>query len=110
MLPFNTALELLNTYGNFPETRQEQVALLRSVGYRSLRGGGPLAYCKEEQVRAVAHRLLEDAERVVRQEVRYVIDQIAREDRAQFLYEIFNIPEDQREDISPAELEERLLE
>ena len=107
---FNTALELLETYRHFPATRGEQVALLRSVGYRSLRGGGPLAKCKDEQIRAVAHRVLEDAEKNICKEVRQTRDEMAREEYWLSLYATFNIPEDQREDISPAELEKRLLE
>ena len=105
-----TALKILDTYNHFPETRKQQITFLRERGYSSLRGGGLLLECKDEQVRAVVHRVMEEAEQVISEEVQYHRRQMASEEYWQSLYERFNIPEEQREDVSPAELEEMLLE
>ncbi|MBI2666140.1 hypothetical protein HYX13_00860 [Candidatus Woesearchaeota archaeon] len=110
MVSFDTALRLLDTYKTFPETRTQQVELLQSIGYHYLRGGVHLSRCKDKQVRAVAYRVFKDADKVVLEEVHFLKSQIAREEYWNSLYDNFNIPEEQREDIFPADLEEMLLE
>ena len=107
MFCFDEALDVLNRYSSFPETREKQAALLRSRGYRCLRGGGLIVECKDKQVRAVAHRVMEEAERIFFEEVKR--ERMTEEYYCR-LYSTFNIPDSQREDVAPAELEKMLLE
>lgn len=109
----NTALEILDRYREFPKKRKEQIVLLRDVvGYEGLKGGGKFPLPEDKQVRAVAHRVMEKAGKVVRAEVKYARDEMAREEYWSSMYNRFNIQEEEREEYgsSPAELEEMLLE
>ncbi len=112
MIPFDTALELLDRYRTFPQEREDQIKFLRSIGYEGLKGGGKFPHPRKEQLRAVVYRVLEEAEQVVRDEVQYARDQMAMDDYWNSLYDGFNIPEDEREECgySPADLERMMTE
>lgn len=108
--------EKILKFGGIPRTREEQEALIRTRGYTSLRNSPnskPLYQCSDNQIYAVACKLYEEAERV--KEIRPTswsgrLAKIAERDQAEFLYDIFNIPSEQREYVCPSELEARLLE
>ncbi|GEM_PF-6430850 len=98
-------------FGRIPPRREDQVKLLEAAGYTQLRRK-PLASCGDSQIFTATQRIYHQATEVYRakqEKLRLDLDQVTR-DYARRLYETFNIPESQRNQISPSELEQQLLD
>lgn len=108
-------------YQGVPLTRPDQEDLIRRIYPAGrVRGGRPLAQCDDPQVYRFAERLYRKAMELNGQPVppprprqpRYDPHQLAQVQRdwQNRLYEMFNIPPDQRDQVNPTDLEARLLE
>ncbi|MBU0459716.1 MAG: hypothetical protein KKH52_03670 [Nanoarchaeota archaeon] len=104
------ALEI-RTITNFPRERVDQEEIIQKImGYSKLRGR-PLDECSDAQIYTVAKRLYEQAyQPAPRESFGASLLKQVRVDYANHLYEIFNIPEEERAETDPAELEAILLE
>lgn len=109
----NQAYQILD-YQRVPEKREEQIGLIRVIGYTHLRGGGILSRCSDRQLLRVSERLFREAERMVQAELSAQVQEI-REEEDVFLYHAFlcnsfNIPEPERELYTICKLEELLMQ
>ena len=111
-MDIETAEKILE-YGRVPTQAHELIELIQDAGYSKLRGR-PLTACPSKQLYAVANRLYQEARSTpstIRDaELQEFQAQEWETDWAENLYEMFNIPQNQRDEISPQELEARLLE
>lgn len=109
---FDQAYQILD-YCVIPEKREDRIKLIRIMGYKRLRGGNLLPDCHDRQLRRVAERLFRKAEQEVRQYWDSVDETIRNEEMLEnhqnSLYEMFNIPEEQRDSVTASELEARIL-
>lgn len=107
------ALNILN-YQKAPTTVDDQIALIRVMKYRTLRGGGPIERCSDQQISRVAKRLFRQAEQVVTTYWEKIAQEENIEERTTeyhtSLCDTFNIPEEQQPDTSIEELERRLFD
>ena len=105
-MEYEVATKMRELYPVFPKNRAGQLALI--VQYNQLTQnevvelhGKPIFECPNPQIYAVAINLYKQAHHWEEQE--------CAKNWEDNLYDIFNIPKEQREEISPSELEERLL-
>ena len=107
----NQAYQILD-YGIIPRNREEQISLIRIMGYTRLRGGNLLQECPDRQLRRVAERLFRKAEKKAHLELNTCLKEMQDEENAAkyhaFLCEIFNIPEELRDTVTISQLEEEL--
>tara|TARA_Y100000310_G_C20673945_1_gene811796 strand:+ start:2579 stop:2914 length:336 start_codon:yes stop_codon:yes gene_type:complete len=106
------AYQLLR-YNNFPSTKAEQIKFLKDVkGYTQLHNK-PLERCSDKQIWIVAkkyHNQRGEALEMYDSFRREMMVKECSESWGRHLYDIFNIPEDEREMISASDLEQRLLD
>lgn len=108
-------------YGTVPRQRQEQIGLIKIMGYTRMRGGRLLSECPDQQLYQVAGRLFREAENMVLAELNAQTREMSEEEGLirypkflvqyhAFLCDLFNIPESQRENHSINELEAQLMQ
>tara|TARA_Y100000034_G_C6678973_1_gene298385 strand:+ start:205 stop:564 length:360 start_codon:yes stop_codon:yes gene_type:complete len=110
----------IRNFNDFPKTRADQEVILRNImGYSKLRDR-PLEICSDGQIYMVARRLYDQAhqpertkqttKRTKKPDLFYArLVRVAERDYAHTLYDIFNIPEAERDQIEPESLEAELL-
>ena len=106
---YQQALRLRN-HGEPYVAREDQINFLQEVyGPTAQFNERPLGICSDQQLYAIVKRLYErEAPKVIEEEKWRRIKRV-KNDHARHLYEIFNIPSDQQEEVSPSELEAELL-
>lgn len=101
-------------YGAIPKKREEQICLIKLVGYTSLRGGRNLSACHDRQLYRVAGRLFREAERKVQVELQARLREMREEEHLTqyhtFLCDRFNLPESEQDNYTISELEEQLMQ
>jgi len=107
------AYQILN-YETMPQRREEQISLIRVMGYTRLRGGNLLQDCHDRQLLRVAQRLFKKAGDKVQAELHLQLKEINDEEDLikyhTFLCDRFNIPSEDRDQYAVSQLEEQLMQ
>lgn len=114
-LSLDLSLYITSKYSCPPNDRAAQIAFITDVkNYKRLRGALDIKYANDRQLRAVSIRLHGEAQQVIEMAMKEAIRRPSlvekvEDDYNNYLYEIFNISQGQREYVDPSELEAELL-
>ena len=114
-LSLNLSLYIAFKYSCPPITRGDQINFIKNVKhYKGLRGAPKLEYANDRQLRAVSLHLHGEAQEVIERAMKEAtkrpnLAEVVEIDYNNYLYEIFAIQPEQREDVNPSDLEAELL-
>ena len=101
-------------YQAVPKNREEQIGLIRIMGYTRLRGGNLLQDCHDRQLLRVAQRLFKKAGDKVQAELHTQLKEINDQEDLihyhSFLCDSFNIPAEDRDQYAISQLEGQLMQ
>lgn len=106
-MDLDQAYEILN-YQVKKNDSEENLRIIKVMGYTKLRGGKSLTRCSDQQIYRVANRLFKKAEKLAQQEASAIKREEQESRYYSFLCEINNVSETAGQDIS--ELESQLMQ